>query len=89
MVRNLNLVKGHDCSDSNVLKYASVKNCIFCGSFIRLYARTLVRPYEGPFLTQAGLFLDIDVVPDEVRCTVNWLHYLNYEDIPRSSITRY
>ena len=29
----------------------------------------------------------IDVVPDLVIWTVNWLHYLNYEDIPCSSST--
>ena len=31
----------------------------------------------------------IDVVPDEVICTVNWLHYLNYEPIARTSSTCY
>ena len=30
----------------------------------------------------------IDVVPDEVIWTVNWLHYLNYEPIARTSSTR-
>ena len=29
----------------------------------------------------------IDMVPDVVIWTVNWLHYLNYEVIPRSSST--
>ena len=27
---------------------------------------------------------DIDVVPDVFIWTVNWLHYLNYEVIPRT-----
>ena len=31
----------------------------------------------------------IDVVPDEVIWTVNWLHYLNYEPIARTSSTRH
>ena len=31
----------------------------------------------------------IDVVPDEVIWTVNWLHYLNYEPIARNSSTCY
>ena len=31
----------------------------------------------------------IDVVPDEVIWTVNWLHYLNYEPIARTSSTCY
>ena len=31
----------------------------------------------------------IDVVPDEVIWTVNWLHYLNYEPIARNSSTRH
>ena len=31
----------------------------------------------------------IDLVPDEVIWTVNWLHYLNYEPISRSSSTCY
>ena len=30
-----------------------------------------------------------DVVPEEVIWTVNWLHYLNYEPISRTSITCY
>ena len=29
----------------------------------------------------------IDVVPDVVICKINWLHYLSYEAIPRSSST--
>ena len=33
--------------------------------------------------------VNIDVVPDEVIWTVNWLHYLNYEPIFRTSITCY
>ena len=49
MVSNINLVKGHDFSDSDILTYASVKDYIFGGSFIRMYVHTLVRPYEGPF----------------------------------------
>ena len=31
----------------------------------------------------------IDVVPDEVIWTVNWLHYLNYEPIACNSSTRH
>ena len=31
----------------------------------------------------------IDVVPDKVIWTVNWLHYLNYEPIARTSSTRH
>ena len=31
----------------------------------------------------------IDVVPDEVIWTVNWLNYLNYEPIARTSSTGY
>ena len=31
----------------------------------------------------------IGVVPDVVTWAVNWLHYLNYEAIPRSSSTRH
>ena len=31
----------------------------------------------------------IDVVPDEVILTVNWLNYLNYEANPHSSSTRH
>ena len=31
----------------------------------------------------------IDLVPDEVIWTVNWLHYLNYEPIARTSSTSY
>ena len=31
----------------------------------------------------------IDVVPDLVIWTVNWLQYLNYEAIPLSSSTRH
>ena len=33
--------------------------------------------------------VDIDVVPDEFIWTVNWLHYLNYEPIARTSSTCY
>ena len=31
----------------------------------------------------------IDVVPDEVIWTLNWLHYLKYEPIARNSSTRH
>ena len=31
----------------------------------------------------------IDVVPEEVIWTVNWLHYLNYEPIAHTSSTRH
>ena len=31
----------------------------------------------------------IDVVPDKAIWTVNWLHYLNYEPIARTSSTRH
>ena len=31
----------------------------------------------------------IDLVPDEDIWTVNWLHYLNYEPIARTSSTRH
>ena len=47
-----------------------------------------------PILEKGGivrlkLMLDniIDVVPDKVIWTVNWLHYLNYEPIDRTSST--
>ena len=33
--------------------------------------------------------LNIDVVPDEVIWTVNWLHYLNYNHIARNSSNRH
>ena len=33
------------------------------------------------------MILYIDVVPDEVIWTVNWLHYLNYKTIARTSST--
>ena len=49
MVSSINLVKGHDFSDSNILTYASVKDCSFGGSIICPYAHTLVRLYEGLF----------------------------------------
>ena len=49
-----------------------------------------------PILEKGGivrlkLMLDniIDVVPDKVIWTVNWLHYLNYEPIARTSSTRH
>ena len=58
MVSNINLVKGHDCSDSDVIMYASIKYYSFGGSVILPYAQKLVRPYEGLFPTQAGLLLD-------------------------------
>ena len=35
------------------------------------------------------LLAAIDVVPDEVIWAVNWLHYLNYEPIARTSSTCY
>ena len=38
MASNVNLVKGHDCSDSDVLTYVLVKDYSFGGSFIFLYA---------------------------------------------------
>ena len=31
----------------------------------------------------------IDVVPDEVIWTVNWVHYLDYEPIDRTSSTHH
>ena len=31
----------------------------------------------------------IDVVPEEIIWTVNWLHRLNYEAVPFSSSTRH
>ena len=42
----VNLVKDSDCSDFDVLTYASVKYYSFCGSVIHPYAHTLVRPYD-------------------------------------------
>ena len=35
------------------------------------------------------LEVNIDVVPNEVIWTINWLHYLNYEPIARTSSTYY
>ena len=58
MVSNINLVKGHDCSNSVVITYASVKYYSYDGSVILLYAQKLVRLYVGLFPTQADIFLD-------------------------------
>ena len=44
--------------------------------------------YDLINLIKNKLELFIDVVPDEVIWTVNLLHYLNYEAIPRISSTR-
>ena len=49
MVSNINLVKGHNCSYSDVLTYDLVKDYSIGGSVIRLYTHTLVRMYEGLF----------------------------------------
>ena len=49
MVSNINLVKGHDCSDSDILTYASVKDYSVGGSIIRPYAHRLLRVYIGLF----------------------------------------
>ena len=38
-------------------------------------------------MEQGVLLKIIDVVTDEVIWTVNWLHYLNYEPIARTSST--
>ena len=49
----------------------------------------------GPTLSLICLTLDvhgvsyIDVVSDVVVCTVNWLHYSNYESISSSSSNRH
>ena len=59
MVSNVNLVKFHDCSDSNVLTYALVKYYSFGGSIIRPYAHTFVRLYEGLFQHELIYFLII------------------------------
>ena len=40
------------------------------------------------YLDRCAIVL-IDVVPDEVIWKVNWLHYLNYEPIARTSSTRH
>ena len=49
MVSNENLVKYHDCIDSEVLMYDLVKYYSFGGSFNYMYNHKLVRPYEGLF----------------------------------------
>ena len=40
-------------------------------------------------INKTGAVQIIDVVPDEVIWTVNWLHYLNYEPIARTSSNRH
>ena len=44
---------------------------------------------DGWTIMLGNEFMAIDVVPDEVIWTVNWLHYLNYEPIARTSGTCY
>ena len=46
---------------------------------------TLLEGQIGPSWPLVG----IDVVPDEVKWMVNWLHYLNYESISSISSTCY
>ena len=72
MVINVNMVKGHDCSESDVLTYTLVKDYIFGGSVIYLYDHTLVRLYEGLF--QHKLFFSLIITPYHLyennnRCT--------------------
>ena len=45
----------------------------------------MIFPGEKAHYQYPSIF--IDVVPDVVIWTVNWLYYLNYEGIPHSSIT--
>ena len=49
MVSNINLVKGHDCSYSDVLTFDLVKDYSIGGSVIRPYTHMLVRMYEDLF----------------------------------------
>ena len=58
MVSNVNLVKDINCSDSDVLTYASVKYYSVCASAI---FRTPICSYicmKALFPTQAGIFLN-------------------------------
>ena len=48
-VSNLNLVKGNDYSDSDILTYASVKDYSFGGYVIRPYTHTPVHLNVGLF----------------------------------------
>ena len=52
MVININLVKYHSCSESDVLPYALVKDYSFGGSDVRSYIHMSVRMYEINFQHQ-------------------------------------
>ena len=45
MASNVNLVKDHGCSDSDVHPYAMVEDYSVCGIDIHPYVHTFVRPY--------------------------------------------
>ena len=45
MVSNINLVKDHGCSDSDVHPYAMVEDYSVCGLDVHPYVHTFVRPY--------------------------------------------
>ena len=49
MVSNINLVKDHGCSDTEVLPCALVKYYSLGGSGVRPNIHTFIPLYEGPF----------------------------------------
>ena len=52
MVSNVNLVKYHAFSDSDILPNTLVKYYSFGGADVCLYVHVCIRPYEGPFKHQ-------------------------------------
>ena len=63
--------------------------CFACSNPIRWHLKLLARALVSDVCFISIQVMYIDVVPDKVIWTVNWLHYLNYEAITRSSIIRH
>ena len=84
MVSNINLVKDHNCSDSDILTYVSVKGSSFHGSDIHPYAHTLILLYIITFqhklvysfiITPYNLFLDTHSI------SYTWKHFHTHKEL--------
>ena len=64
-------------------------SCLVLYNTIRLHLKLLARDLMSDVCFFSIQVMYIDVVPDKVIWTVNWLYYLNYEPIARSSSTCY
>ena len=74
------------------LTRGNIQKCISCAvAKANLKNVPKKSPHEPSNKDNGRVFLDIsiDVVLDEDIWTVNWLHYLNYEPIACTSITRH